>query len=86
MDYYRRGGSASEVQFDDVLVVQQGVGVVLEPDRPLVEDVPPVEQNARKGLSIADRGYVLDQGRVRFEDDADALLDDEDVVELYLGG
>ena len=45
-----------------------------------------VEQNARKGLSIADRGYVLDQGTVRFEDDADALLDDEDVVELYLGG
>ena len=45
-----------------------------------------VEQNARKGLSVADRGYVLDQGTVRFEDDADALLDDEDVVELYLGG
>jgi branched-chain amino acid transport system ATP-binding protein len=29
---------------------------------------------------------VLDQGTVRFEDDADALLNDEDVVELYLGG
>lgn len=30
-----------------------------------------VEQNATKGLDISDRGYVLDQGTVRFEDDAD---------------
>ena len=45
-----------------------------------------VEQNATKGLSIADRGYVLDQGTVRFADDADALLDNQEVVELYLGG
>ena len=45
-----------------------------------------VEQNAKKGLSISDRGYVLDQGTVRFADDADALLDNEKVSELYLGG
>jgi ABC-type branched-subunit amino acid transport system ATPase component len=45
-----------------------------------------VEQNAKKGLAISDRGYVLDQGTVRFADDADALLDDEKVSELYLGG
>lgn len=45
-----------------------------------------VEQNATKGLDISDRGYVLDQGSVRFEDDANALLDNDDVVELYLGG
>lgn len=45
-----------------------------------------VEQNATKGLSISDRGYVLDQGTVRFEDEAAALLDNEEVVELYLGG
>jgi branched-chain amino acid transport system ATP-binding protein len=45
-----------------------------------------VEQNATTGLSIADRGYVLDQGTVRFEDDADALLEHEEVAELYLGG
>ena len=66
--------TADEV-FADVRTVNEfGTAVVM------------VEQNARKGLSIADRGYVLDQGTVRFEDDADALLDDEDVVELYLGG
>ena len=66
--------TADEV-FDDVRTVNEfGTAIVM------------VEQNARKGLSIADRGCVLDQGTVRFEDDADALLDDEDVVELYLGG
>jgi ABC-type branched-subunit amino acid transport system ATPase component len=45
-----------------------------------------VEQNAKKGLGISDRGYVLDQGTVRFEDSADALLDNEEVTKLYLGG
>jgi ABC-type branched-subunit amino acid transport system ATPase component len=45
-----------------------------------------VEQNATKGLDISDRGCVLDQGSVRFEDQADALLDNDEVVELYLGG
>ena len=45
-----------------------------------------VEQNATKGLGISDRGYVLDQGTVRFEDEAAALLDNDDVSKLYLGG
>ena len=45
-----------------------------------------VEQNAREGLGVSDRGYVLDQGTVRFEGAADGLLDDEEVSRLYLGG
>ncbi len=45
-----------------------------------------VEQNAKQGLSISDRGFVLDQGQVRFEDEADALLENPEVGELYLGG
>lgn len=45
-----------------------------------------VEQNARAGLGISDRGYVLDQGRVAYEGDASELLDDPEVSELYLGG
>ena len=44
-----------------------------------------VEQNAKKGLGISDRGYVLDQGTVRFEDAAEDLLDNEEVSKLYLG-
>ncbi|KTG10192.1 ABC transporter ATP-binding protein [Haloprofundus marisrubri] len=45
-----------------------------------------VEQNAREGLRISDRGYVLDQGSVAYEDDADQLLDNPEVSRLYLGG
>jgi branched-chain amino acid transport system ATP-binding protein len=45
-----------------------------------------VEQNAREALRNADRGYVLDMGENRFVDDAGALLDNEEVEDLYLGG
>ncbi|MEE3718468.1 ABC transporter ATP-binding protein [Tumidithrix elongata RA019] len=44
-----------------------------------------VEQNARKALAIADRGYVLDTGRDRFEGKGSDLLNDPKVAELYLG-
>lgn len=44
-----------------------------------------VEQNARKALAMAHRGYVLDAGRDRFEGPGPALLDDPKVGELYLG-
>ncbi len=45
-----------------------------------------VEQNARAGLEVSDRGIVLAQGQVKYEDDADTLLDNPEVNELYLGG
>ena len=45
-----------------------------------------VEQNAREGLAISDRGYVLDQGSDHSEDDADALLDNPEVSRRSLGG
>ena len=44
-----------------------------------------VEQNARRCLEIADRGYVLDQGRNAYEGSGDDLLADPKVIELYLG-
>ena len=44
-----------------------------------------VEQNARRCLQIAHRGYVLDQGRNAYEGRGEDLLHDENVVELYLG-
>lgn len=44
-----------------------------------------VEQNARKALAMADRGYVLETGRDRFEGPGPALLNDPKVGELYLG-
>jgi ABC-type branched-subunit amino acid transport system ATPase component len=45
-----------------------------------------IEQNARRALALADRGYVLEGGRNRFEGTGDALLADPHVAELYLGG
>jgi branched-chain amino acid transport system ATP-binding protein len=44
-----------------------------------------VEQNAKQALATVDRGYVLENGRVRFEGEASRLLEDHDVAELYLG-
>ncbi|HEY9703105.1 MAG TPA: ABC transporter ATP-binding protein [Allocoleopsis sp.] len=44
-----------------------------------------VEQNAKKALEIADRGYVLESGRDRFEGKGIDLLNDPKVGELYLG-
>jgi len=45
-----------------------------------------VEQNAAKALAVADRGYVLELGRNRFEGTGVALLADPEVKRLYLGG
>ncbi|ROR32489.1 ABC transporter ATP-binding protein [Inmirania thermothiophila] len=45
-----------------------------------------VEQNARAALGIADRGYVLETGRVAMAAPASALLEDEGVRRAYLGG
>jgi len=53
---------------------QQGVTILL------------VEQNAKMALKIADRGYVLETGRVVAEDLAANLLGSETIRQSYLGG
>jgi branched-chain amino acid transport system ATP-binding protein len=44
-----------------------------------------VEQNAKLALQTADRGYVMESGKVTFSDKADALLANEKVQQAYLG-
>jgi branched-chain amino acid transport system ATP-binding protein len=44
-----------------------------------------VEQNAKKALSIADRAYVLETGKIVLTDDAKKLMDNEQVKKAYLG-
>ena len=44
-----------------------------------------VEQNANMALHLANRGYVLETGRIVAHDRADKLLDDPQVREAYLG-
>lgn len=45
-----------------------------------------VEQNARKGLSVSHRGYVLELGRNRLTGTGEELLNNPEVQRLYLGG
>ncbi|PKL52354.1 MAG: branched-chain amino acid ABC transporter ATP-binding protein [Nitrospira bacterium HGW-Nitrospira-1] len=44
-----------------------------------------VEQNAKAALSIADRGYVLETGRIMLQGSAEDLLSNKDVQRAYLG-
>ncbi|MEQ9812839.1 MAG: ABC transporter ATP-binding protein [Azospirillaceae bacterium] len=61
--------------FDSVLAINDlGVGILM------------VEQNARQALAVADKGYVLASGSVRFEDSGAALLANPEVSESFLGG
>ena len=65
---------AVELVFDQLAEVKRrGIAIVM------------VEQNARRALSLADRGYVLDMGRNAYEGTGRSLLDDPKVTDLYLG-
>jgi branched-chain amino acid transport system ATP-binding protein len=54
-------------------LVDQGAQVIL------------VEQNVREALKIADHVYILAQGELQFGGEANELLDEDDLVQLYLG-
>lgn len=61
--------------FQSLRVVKQaGLGILL------------VEQNAKQSLRIADRGYLLENGEIVHEDDAERLANDPAVQKAYLGG
>ena len=44
-----------------------------------------VEQNANRALQLADRGYVLENGRIVLEDSGQNLLANDDIRKAYLG-
>jgi branched-chain amino acid transport system ATP-binding protein len=44
-----------------------------------------VEQNARMALSIADHGYVMENGRIVLDDEVEKLQENADIKEFYLG-
>lgn len=44
-----------------------------------------VEQNAKKALSIADRAYVLETGKIVLDGDAKELMNDASIKKAYLG-
>jgi branched-chain amino acid transport system ATP-binding protein len=43
-----------------------------------------VEQNAKAALDAAKDGYILEGGRIKAHDDADKLLNSEEVIKHYL--
>jgi branched-chain amino acid transport system ATP-binding protein len=44
-----------------------------------------VEQNAKAALTLAEYGYVMENGRIVLDGPARALIDNEDIKEFYLG-
>ena len=61
--------------FERVIAINKaGVGILM------------VEQNARQALAIAHKGFVLASGRNSFTDTGQALLDNPEVAESFLGG
>jgi branched-chain amino acid transport system ATP-binding protein len=67
------------------IIVQQVYRVIAEVRRQGTT-VLLVEQNAHMALSVADRGYVLETGRLVVQGRSEALWDNEDVRTAYLGG
>ena len=44
-----------------------------------------VEQNSQAALTVADRGYIMENGMLRIEDTAENLLDNDIIKKSYLG-
>jgi ABC-type branched-subunit amino acid transport system ATPase component len=66
---------AMDLVFDKLVEIKElGIGIVI------------VEQNARRALALAARGYVLDAGRNAIDGPGSELLHDPKVAQLYLGG
>lgn len=61
--------------FDDITSINEGGTAVLV-----------VEQNAEQILQRAEQGYILTQGRIRTENDAQTMLEDEETRERFFGG
>lgn len=68
------------------LLVKEVFGIIRKLNEELGITILLVEQNARMALSVASYGYVMEQGKVVLDGTAEALSQNEDVKEFYLGG
>jgi branched-chain amino acid transport system ATP-binding protein len=66
------------------LIIEQIFGIIAD-IRKQGTTIFVVEQNAQQALRLADRGYVMENGRIVIEDNADSLLVDPRVRAVYLG-
>jgi branched-chain amino acid transport system ATP-binding protein len=67
------------------ILVKNIFGIVREINQNERSSVLLVEQNARAALSLAEYGYVVENGRVVLDGSAATLSDNEDIKEFYLG-
>src|SRR5260370_6128071 len=68
------------------LLVKEVFAIIGQITRDLGVTILLVEQNARAALSVASRGYIMEQGKVVLDGSASELRDKEDVKWFYLGG
>lgn len=66
------------------LLVKEIFGIIKEVHKQGIT-VLLVEQNAKMALTVANRAYVLETGRISMDGDANELLNDEKVKKAYLG-
>jgi len=67
------------------LIVKEIFKVIVQLKEEVGLTVLLVEQNANAALKVADRGYVMETGKIILEDDADALMKNQEVIRAYLG-
>ena len=68
------------------LLVQEIFNIIEKTNKEETVTVLPVEQNANMALSIADRGYVLETGKIILEGTGKELLSNPEIKKAYLGG
>jgi branched-chain amino acid transport system ATP-binding protein len=67
------------------MLVQEIFSIVKEINNREKMSVLLVEQNARAALSLADHGYVMEEGRIVLDGPGEQLRENEDIKEFYLG-
>ena len=67
------------------LIVQRIFEIIAQVNKDNGTTIFLVEQNANQALKVADRGYVMENGRITLVDDADRLLVHDGVRRAYLG-
>lgn len=67
------------------LIIKQIFDIIRQINKESNTTIFLVEQNANQALKLADRGYVMENGRITLVDSASSLLENDDVRKAYLG-
>jgi branched-chain amino acid transport system ATP-binding protein len=68
------------------LLVKEVFGIIRRLNQELGISILLVEQNANMALQAADYGYIMENGKIVLDGPSEALIENEDVKEFYLGG